>query len=155
MTRLRAEKVAKIADDLPLLEVDADEGAEVLVLGWGSTYGSIRAGVRRVRDRGQKVARAHVRHLSPLPANIGDVLRAYPKVLVPEMNTGQLVKVLRAEYLVDCKPYNKVTGQPLFAAELEEAIMELIQEGRPDGAGANLSEGPDAPRGNPVSEAVR
>ncbi|MDO8213001.1 2-oxoacid:acceptor oxidoreductase subunit alpha [Conexibacter sp. CPCC 206217] len=127
MTRLRREKVEKIARDLPLLEVDEDEGAEVLILGWGSTYGSIRAGVRRVRDRGLKVARAHLRYMSPMPENLGEVLRAYPKVLIPEMNTGQLVKLLRAEYLVDCKPYTKITGQPLFAAELEEAIVELIE----------------------------
>ncbi len=128
MTRLRAEKVSKIAADLPPLEADDPDGdADVLVLGWGSTYGSIRAGVRRVRDRGLKVAQVHVRHISPLPANIGEVLRAYDKVLVPEMNTGQLVKVLRAEFLVDCKPYNKVTGQPLYAAELEEAIVGLIE----------------------------
>jgi 2-oxoglutarate ferredoxin oxidoreductase subunit alpha len=128
MTRLRAEKVSKIAADLPPLVVDDPDGdAEVLVLGWGSTYGSIRAGVRRVRDRGLKVAQAHVRYVSPLPANIGEVLRAYPKVLVPEMNTGQLVKMLRAEFLVDAKPYNKITGQPLYAAELEEAIVELLE----------------------------
>jgi 2-oxoglutarate/2-oxoacid ferredoxin oxidoreductase subunit alpha len=130
MTRLRAEKVARIADDLPPLEVDADEGAELLVLGWGSTYGSIRAGVRRVRDRGLKVARAHVRHINPLPPNLGEVLRAYPRILVPEMNTGQLVRILRAEYLVDCRPFNKVTGQPLFAAELEAAIIEHLEAGR-------------------------
>jgi 2-oxoglutarate ferredoxin oxidoreductase subunit alpha len=130
MTRLRREKVEKIARDLPALEVDGEEGAEVLVIGWGSTYGSIRAGVRRVRDRGLKVARAHLRYMSPMPENLGEVLRAYPKVLVPEMNTGQLVKLLRAEYLVDCRPYTKITGQPLFAAELEEAIVELIDAPR-------------------------
>ena len=137
MTRLRAEKVARIADDLPPLEVDDPDGdADTLVLGWGSTYGSIRAGVRRVRERGLRVAQAHVRHLSPLPANIGDLLRSYDKVLVPEMNTGQLVKLLRAEFLVDCTPYNKVTGQPLFAAELEEAIVELIEAPTPEGTPA-------------------
>lgn len=137
MTRLRAEKVSKIAADLPPLEVDDPDGdADVLVLGWGSTYGSIRAGVRRVRDRGLKVAQAHVRHISPLPANIGEVLRSYDKVLVPEMNTGQLVKVLRAEFLVDCTPYNKVTGQPLYAAELEEAIVGLIEAPTPEGTPA-------------------
>jgi 2-oxoglutarate ferredoxin oxidoreductase subunit alpha len=136
MTRLRAEKVSKIARDLPQLEVDADEDAEVLVIGWGSTYGSIRAGVRRVRDRGLKVARAHLRYMSPMPENLGEVLRAYPKVLVPEMNTGQLVKLLRAEYLVDCRPYTKITGQPLFAAELEEAIVELIDAPVPSEATA-------------------
>lgn len=135
MTRLRAEKVSKIAADLPALEVDDPDGdADVLVLGWGSTYGSIRAGVRRVRDRGLRVARAHVRYMSPLPQNLGEVLRAYPKVLIPEMNTGQLVKVLRAEYLVDCRSYTKITGQPLFAAELEEAITELIEAPLPEGS---------------------
>ncbi len=75
-----------------------------------------------------------MRHISPLPANIGEVLRSYDKVLVPEMNTGQLVKLLRAEFLVDCKPYNKITGQPLYAAELEEAIMELIEAPLPEGS---------------------
>lgn len=137
MTRLRAEKVAKVTADLPPLEVDDPDGdAEVLVVGWGSTYGSIRAGVRRVRDRDLKVARVHIRHISPLPENLGEVLRAYPKVLVPEMNTGQLVKLLRAEFLVDAKPYNKITGQPLFAAELEEAIVELIEAPTPEGTPA-------------------
>ena len=128
MTRVRAAKVSNIAADLPPLAVDDPDGdADVLVIGWGSTYGSIRAGVRRVRDRGLKVAQAHVRHINPLPSNIGEVLRSYDKVLVPEMNTGQLVKLLRAEFLVDCRPYNKITGQPLYAAELEEAIVELIE----------------------------
>lgn len=127
MTRLRAEKVSRIAADLPPLEVHGDQDADVLVIGWGSTYGSIRAATRRVHDRGVKVARAHLRYLSPMPENLGEVLRSFPKVLVPEMNTGQLVKLLRAEYLVDCKPYTKITGQPLFAAELEEAILELIE----------------------------
>ena len=126
MTRLRAEKIARIADDLPPLEVDADEDAELLVLGWGSTYGAIRAAVRRVRARGLRVARAHLRHLNPLPGNVGEVLRRYPRVLVPEMNTGQLARLLRAEYLVDCRSYSKVAGQPLFAAELEEAIVEHL-----------------------------
>ncbi len=135
MTRVRAAKVSNIAADLPPLAVDDPDGdADVLVIGWGSTYGSIRAGVRRVRDRGLKVAQAHVRYINPLPANIGEVLRSYDKVLVPEMNTGQLVKLLRAEFLVDCRPYNKITGQPLYAAELEEAIMELIEAPLPEGS---------------------
>jgi 2-oxoglutarate ferredoxin oxidoreductase subunit alpha len=126
MTRLRAEKVAGIAREIPLLEVDADEGAEVLVLGWGSTYGAIRAGVRRVRARGMKVARAHLRNLNPLPPNVGDVLRAYPRVLVPEINGGQLSRLLRAEFLVDCTPYTKVTGEPFFAAEMERELEKMI-----------------------------
>ena len=96
------------------------------MLGWGSSYGAIRAGVRRVRDRGLKVARAHLRHLEPLPPNVGDVLRAYPRVLVPEMNCGQLAQLLRARFLVDVRSHARVTGQPLFAAELEQAIEEAL-----------------------------
>jgi 2-oxoglutarate ferredoxin oxidoreductase subunit alpha len=126
MTRLRAERIAGIQRELAPVEVDADEGAELLVLGWGSTYGSIRAGVRRVRDRGMKVAQAHLRHLNPLPPGLGELLRAYPRVLVPEINSGQLARVLRAEYLVDVRSHTKITGQPLFAAELETAIEEAM-----------------------------
>jgi 2-oxoglutarate/2-oxoacid ferredoxin oxidoreductase subunit alpha len=129
MTRLRAGKIAGIVRELPSLTVDADEGAQLLVLGWGSSYGSISAGVRRVRERGLKVAQAHLRHLNPLPPNTGDVLRAFPRVLVPEMSCGQLARVLRAEFLVDVRSYTKVTGQPLFAAELERAIVEQLDGG--------------------------
>ena len=127
MTRLRAARIAGIQRELAMPEVDADEGAELLVLGWGSTYGSIRAGVRRVRDRGMKVAQAHLRHLNPLPPGLGELLRAYPRVLVPEMNSGQLARVLRAEFLVDVHSHTKITGQPLFAAELETAIEEALR----------------------------
>jgi len=129
MTRLRAEKIAGIARELPALEVEADRDAELLVLGWGSSYGSISAGVRRVRERGMRVAQAHLRHLNPLPPNTGDVLRAFPRVLVPEMNCGQLARVLRAEHLVDVRSHTKVSGQPLFAAELERAIVEQLDGG--------------------------
>jgi 2-oxoglutarate ferredoxin oxidoreductase subunit alpha len=129
MTRLRAEKIAGIARELPALEVEADKDAELLVLGWGSSYGSISAGVRRVRERGMKVAQAHLRHLNPLPPNAGDVLRAFPRVLVPEINCGQLAQVLRAEFLVDVRSHTKVSGQPLFAAELERAIVEQLDGG--------------------------
>jgi 2-oxoglutarate/2-oxoacid ferredoxin oxidoreductase subunit alpha len=129
MTRLRAEKIAGIARELPPLEVDADDGAELLVLGWGSSYGTIRAAVRRVRDRGMKVAQAHLRHLHPLPPSTGELLRAFPRVLVPEMNSGQLARVLRAEFLVDVRSHTKVSGQPLFAAELEAAIVRHLDEG--------------------------
>jgi len=119
MTRLRADKVAGIASELPPLEVDEDPGAELLVLGWGSSLGAIRAAARRVRENGRSVAIAHLRHLHPMPANTGDVLRRYERVLVPEMNTGQLAQLLRAEYLVDVDSYCKIEGQPLFAGELE------------------------------------
>ena len=124
MTRLRAERVARIADDIPLLEVDADEGAEILVLGWGSSYGAIRGATRRVRrEHGVKMATAQFFHLNPLPRNTGEVLRSYRKVIVPEMNTGQLVKLLRAEFLVDAEPINKVQGIPFFTDELTKEIV--------------------------------
>jgi len=96
------------------------------VLGWGSTFGAIRAAVRRARSNGVRVAGAHLRHLNPLPRNIGEVLRRYPRVLVPEMNTGQLQKVLRAEFLVDVQGYHRVTGHPIAAEELEEEIMRRL-----------------------------
>jgi 2-oxoglutarate/2-oxoacid ferredoxin oxidoreductase subunit alpha len=122
MTRVRADKVRGIACDLPPLEVDEDEGAELLVLGWGSSLGAIRAAARRVRLKGHPVAIAHLRHLHPLPTNLGEVLHRYERVLVPEMNTGQLTALLRAEFLVDVESYTKLEGKPLFAAELEREI---------------------------------
>jgi 2-oxoglutarate ferredoxin oxidoreductase subunit alpha len=126
MTRLRAQKVAGIASDIPELEVDdPDGGARVLVLGWGGTYGSIAAACRRVRASGGTVAHAHLRHLNPFPRNTGEVLRRYDRVLVPEINLGQLLKLVRAEFLVDAVGYNRVSGQPLRAAEIADAIEAL------------------------------
>jgi 2-oxoglutarate ferredoxin oxidoreductase subunit alpha len=124
MTELRDAKVAGIVRDVPPLEVDSDPGARLLVLGWGSSEGPIRAGVQRARQAGHKVASAHLRHLNPLPANTGEVLRAFDRVLVPEMNTGQLAQVLRARFLVDVESFCKVQGQPLFSAEIENEIVE-------------------------------
>ncbi len=126
MIQLRAAKVAGIAADIPELEVDDPDGADTLVLGWGSTYGAIVAAARRVRSSGRKVATAHLRYLNPFPQNTGDVLRAYDKVLVPEMNLGQLRLLLRAEYLVDAVGYNQVRGRPFRAAELADAIGALV-----------------------------
>jgi 2-oxoglutarate ferredoxin oxidoreductase subunit alpha len=126
-TELRASKVLKIADEIPALEVDdPDGGAELLVLGWGSTYGAIRVAVDRARDQGKKVARAHLYHMNPFPGNLGDVLRTYPKILVPEMNTGQLSKLVRAEYLAPAEVFSKVQGQPIFAEELEDEIIRRL-----------------------------
>ena len=126
MVRLRARKVAGIAADIPELEVDDPDGeAELLVVGWGSTYGPIGAAIRRVRKRGLHVAHAHLHYLNPFPRNTGEVLRRYSKVLVPEMNLGQLALLLRAEFLVDAVSYTKVRGRPLTAAELEDAIVAL------------------------------
>jgi 2-oxoglutarate ferredoxin oxidoreductase subunit alpha len=126
MTRLRAEKVEGIADDVSELEVDHVDGADMLVLGWGSTYGAVKGAVRRVRLRGKKVARAHLHHLHPLPRNTGEVVRRYSKVLIPETNTGQLARIIRSEFLVDAESYSKVEGLPIFAEELDEVITERL-----------------------------
>jgi 2-oxoglutarate/2-oxoacid ferredoxin oxidoreductase subunit alpha len=129
MVRLRAAKVAGIAADIPPLEVDEQEGARLLVLGWGSTYGPIGAAIRRVRADGGKVAQAHLRHLNPLPANTGEVLRRYDRVLIPEMNLGQLRMLVRSQFLVDAIGYNRVRGLPFKADELADAILGLLDEG--------------------------
>jgi 2-oxoglutarate/2-oxoacid ferredoxin oxidoreductase subunit alpha len=130
MVRTRAAKIEGIAASIPPLEVDDPSGeAKLLVLGWGSTYGSIGAAVRQVRGTGHAVAQAHLRHLNPFPANLGDVLRRYDKVLVPEINLGQLALLLRGRYLVDVISYNRVRGLPFRAAELAEAIEEVISHG--------------------------
>jgi 2-oxoglutarate ferredoxin oxidoreductase subunit alpha len=127
MVRTRQAKIDGIAASIPPLEVDDPDGdAKVLVLGWGSTYGSIGAAVRRVRRAGRSVAHAHLRYLNPFPSNLGDVLRGYDKVLVPEINLGQLALLLRGRFLADVISYNRVRGLPFRAAELAEAIEEVI-----------------------------
>ena len=129
MTRLRQAKVDGIADDVPALEVDDPSGdAELLVLGWGSSLGTITAAVGQARADGRSVAAAHLRHLNPFPANTEDVVRAYRKVLIPEMNMGQLATLIRARYLVDAESYTKVQGLPIFAEELEHEITRVIDE---------------------------
>ncbi|MEN3534846.1 2-oxoacid:acceptor oxidoreductase subunit alpha [Microbispora sp. ZYX-F-249] len=126
MVRLRQAKIDGI--DVPDLTVDDPDGdARVLVLGWGSTYGPIAAAARRVRASGHKVAQAHLRHLNPLPANTGEVLRSYDKVLLPEINLGQLAMLLRARFLVDVISYNRVRGLPFKAAELAAVIQDVIE----------------------------
>ncbi|MGH3398820.1 MAG: 2-oxoacid:acceptor oxidoreductase subunit alpha [Streptosporangiaceae bacterium] len=128
MVRLRQAKIDGIAADIGPLAVDDPDGdARVLVLGWGSTFGSIGAAVRRVRLAGGKIAQAHLRHLSPFPANLGDVLAAYDRVLVPEINLGQLALLLRARYLTDVISYNRVRGLPFRASELAAVIQDVIE----------------------------
>ena len=127
MVRTRQAKIDGIAASIPPLEVDDPSGtARLLVLGWGSTYGSIGAAVRRARRDGHQVAQAHLRHMNPFPANLGDVLRRYDKVLLPEINLGQLALLLRGKFLVDVISYNRVSGLPFRAAELAEAIEEVL-----------------------------
>jgi 2-oxoglutarate ferredoxin oxidoreductase subunit alpha len=126
MVQLRAAKVAGIADDIPEVEVEGDADAKLLVLGWGSTWGAIGAAVEQVRATGAKVARAHLVHLNPLPRNLADVLRGRKSVLVPEMNLGQLTKVIRAEFLVDAQCVSKVQGQPFTVGELVARIEQAL-----------------------------
>ncbi|MGA8256885.1 MAG: 2-oxoacid:acceptor oxidoreductase subunit alpha [Nocardioides sp.] len=134
MVRTRQAKIDRIAASLPPLEVDDPSGppgegkAKVLVIGWGSTYGPIGAGCRRVRKAGYNVAQVHLRHLNPFPNDLGDILKRYDKVLCPEMNLGQLSLLLRGKYLVDAIGYNHVNGLPLKAALLADAIGALVSE---------------------------
>jgi 2-oxoglutarate ferredoxin oxidoreductase subunit alpha len=126
MTRLRSQKVAGIAADIPELEVDDPDGASLLVLGWGGTYGPIAAAVRKIRQAGGRVAQAHLHYLNPFPRNTGEVLGRYERVLVPEMNLGQLLKLVRAEFLVDAVGYNRVRGVPFRSSELVDAIEAML-----------------------------
>ncbi len=129
MTDLRAAKVDGVAKTIPTVDVDDETGdARLLVLGWGSTYGPIAAAVREARKSGAKVARAHLRHINPFPANLGEVLRAYDRVVVPEMNSGQLAMMLRAKYLVDVQSHTAVRGLPFTTTELADAIMNHLEE---------------------------
>ncbi len=127
MTHVRAERVAGIAADIePLVVDDPDGDADVLVLGWGSSAGSIRAAAERVRTAGGRVATAHLRWLNPFPGNTGEVVKRYRTVLVPEMNTGQLALLLRARFLVDVITFSRIQGRPLWADELADAIQEVM-----------------------------
>ncbi len=128
MTELRQKRIEKIADDIPLTSVTGDADASTVVVGWGSTWGAISGAVRRLGAADTKVAHVHLTHLNPFPSDLGEVLARYDNVLVPELNMGQLVKLLRAEFLVDAKPINKVMGQPFTAAELEREILARMGE---------------------------
>jgi 2-oxoglutarate/2-oxoacid ferredoxin oxidoreductase subunit alpha len=129
MTRLRQAKVDGIAEDIPPVEVDDPTGdAELLLLGWGSSLGTITEAARHVRSEGKAVATAHLRHVNPFPSNTGEVVRAYRKVLIPEMNMGQLATLIRARFLVDAQSYTKIQGLPFFAEELEREISRVLDE---------------------------
>ena len=129
MTHIRQAKVEGVAADIPPIEVDDPSGdAELLVLGWGSSLGTIRAAAVRIRQAGGSVATAHLRHLNPFPSDTGEVVRRYPKVLIPEMNLGQLAMLIRAKFLVDVKSFAKVQGLPIFAEELEQEIRRVLDE---------------------------
>jgi 2-oxoglutarate/2-oxoacid ferredoxin oxidoreductase subunit alpha len=126
MVKTRAQKVANIAKEIPELAVNGPAEGDLLVIGWGGTYGSITTAVERAQRKGSKVAQAHLRYLNPMPKNTGDVLRRYKKVLVPELNAGQLRLLLRAQYLVDAIGLNKVQGRPFLVSEIEQKIEQLV-----------------------------
>jgi 2-oxoglutarate ferredoxin oxidoreductase subunit alpha len=127
MTDIRAGKVLGIAESFPDQEVCLGEaGGRLAVVGWGSTFGPIHQAVRRARARGLDASHIHLRHIWPLPRNLGDLLGSYDRIIVPEMNKGQLKTLLRDQYLVDARPVSKISGQPFKIAEIEAAIAEAL-----------------------------
>jgi len=130
MVRVRAEKIARIADDIPDLQVYGPAEGELLILGWGSTYGAIRSAVERLQAAGRPVSHAHLRHLNPLPRNTGDLLRSFRTVLLPEINLGQLALLLRARFLIDIRSYTAIRGKPFRISEIEEEAERLLAEAR-------------------------
>ena len=127
MVRMRAEKVRRVAQEIPPTSINGPATGDLLVVGWGGTYGAITAAVERAQADGKSVAQVHLRHLNPLPPDLGHILREYRKILVPEINSGQLVRVLRAEYMVDAVGFNRVRGLPLASEEIFEAITQLLE----------------------------
>ncbi len=128
MVRVRHKKVAKVTQEIPPTQVKGPEQGKLLVLGWGSTYGAIAAAVEAAQAQGHAVAHAHLRYLNPLPADLGDVLGRYEKVLVPEMNMGQLLKLIRAEYLIDAVGLNKIQGRPFKVSEVATRIARMLED---------------------------
>src|SRR5262249_3795898 len=126
MVRLRAAKVAGIVQDVPEVVPAGDPDGDLLLVGWGSTYGAITAALGAARAKGRRVGHVHLRHLNPLPRNLGDVMQRYRKVVVPEMNMGQLLWVLRAKYLVPAEGLNKIQGKPFKQSEIEAKIEEVV-----------------------------
>ena len=127
MVRLRAEKVARVAMDIPPTAIRGDRSGKLLVVGWGSTYGAIVEAVERLRAQGKSISHVHLRHLNPLPPDLKDIVRGFERVLVPELNMGQLLKIMRAEYLVDAIGMNKIQGQPFKVGELMDRMQELVE----------------------------
>ena len=127
MVRIRAAKVAAIVQDIPDVVPEGDSEGDLLIVAWGSTAGSITAALKTQREKGRKIGHVHLRHLNPLPSNLGDVLQRYKKVLVPELNMGQLLWVLRAKFLVDAVGLNKIQGRPFKQVELEQKIEEMLE----------------------------
>ncbi|MGC4065345.1 MAG: hypothetical protein QM784_11995 [Polyangiaceae bacterium] len=127
MSHLRAQKIARISEDIPLAQVEyGPSKGRLLILGWGSTFGPVREAVRRARTQGIEVSHLHLRHLNPLPKNLAAILENFDEVFVPELNLGQLAQVLRSRFARPFKTYSKMQGRPLTATELEQRIRELV-----------------------------
>jgi len=126
MVRLRAAKVESVANDIPPIVVEGDESGDLLIIAWGSTHGPITAALNAQREKGRKVGHVHLRYLNPLPRDLGEIISRYKKVLVPEMNMGQLLMILRAKYLVDAQGYNKIQGKPFKTSEIEQKIEQML-----------------------------
>ncbi len=129
MVKLRAEKVARVAESLPPCDVDGQPDDELLVLGWGSTRGAITSAVQRARQMGRRVSQLHLRHLNPFPRDLGEVLERYDRVLVPEINLGQLAFILQGRFAREVTPLNKVQGSPFKSSEILERILEMTEGG--------------------------
>lgn len=127
MIKTRAQKIANIANEIPELDVFGEKSGDLLVIGWGGTYGSIHTAVERAQRKGQKVSQAHLRYLNPMPKNTAQVLKSFKKVLVPELNCGQLRMLLRGVYLVDAVGLNKIQGRPFLVSEIEQKIEEMLK----------------------------
>src|SRR5262249_415923 len=126
MVKLRQEKVDRAVNDIPLVEVFGERTGKVLVLGWGSTYGSITSAVERLQAEGKPVSAAHLRHLNPFPKNLGTVLSGFETVIIPQMNLAQLCTMVRAKYLVDAVPFSKVKGRPFQIREIVRKVEEYL-----------------------------
>jgi 2-oxoglutarate/2-oxoacid ferredoxin oxidoreductase subunit alpha len=127
MVKIREEKVEKIAQYIPEQKLDnGPEKGKVLILGWGSTYGAIKSAVRELLDEGYAVAHAHLRYVRPFPKNLGEIIGNYEQVLIPEINNGQLIKIIRDKYLVDAKAYNKIMGVPITKGELVDTVKKML-----------------------------
>ena len=128
MVHLREDRVRRIANDIPPTEIDGPESGGTLIVGWGSTQGSIKSALRTIREQGREASHVHLRYLNPLPNDLGDILRRFDRVIVPELNLGQLAWMLRARYLVDVETLSKVQGRPFKSQEIIAAVLEGPQE---------------------------
>ncbi|MES1224771.1 MAG: 2-oxoglutarate ferredoxin oxidoreductase subunit alpha, partial [Bacteroidota bacterium] len=127
MVKIRQEKVDKIADYIPLQKLDSGpEKGKMLVLGWGSTYGAIKSAVAELQHEGYAISHAHLRYIRPFPKNLGSLLKNFEQVLIPEINNGQLIKIIRDQYFIDAKGYNKIMGVPITKTELVMKLREML-----------------------------